>query len=145
MTSPAVGTGIVAFIEARLGEREAVTRESTEREWQASATTQQVYALHADGSNRTIAWCANGHEDDYANAMHIARNDPRRVLAEVAKDRATLALHQQFDLPLNLTACAVCSDERMVPALYPCQTVRLLAAIDADHPDYDPDWKPVAT
>ena len=102
MTSPAVGTGIVAFIEARLDERERWVAE-----WAAGVRAGQM------------------------------------LLAEVAKDRAILALHR----PGHGDLCRICDPLAFLPAVmaYPCQTVRLLAAIDADHPDFDPSWKPVAT
>ena len=111
MTSPAVDTGIVAFIEARLDERDLANE-----------------MFRSAGAGDYLA---------------------RRVLAEVAKDRAILALHRPDTMMSGQTVCGVCcaDDEQkwtIVPAQYTCQTVRLLAAIDADHPDYDPSWKPVA-
>ena len=105
MTSPAVGTGIIAFIDARLAEAEEhVIREGGE--------------------------CPSG-------ARSCARS-LRRVLADVAKDRAILALHRPYRYQDQVVNCDECDLE------YPCQTVRLLAAIDADHPGFDPSWKPVA-
>lgn len=39
--------------------------------------------------------------------------------------------------------CGVCVDiidDRPVPVVYPCDTVRLLAAPYRQHPDFDPEW-----
>ena len=87
MTSPAVDTGIVAFIEA-----------------QCDADEGSVWA------------------PDY-----------------VAMRRAILMLHRPDAQLRPEIVCTECEK------LYPCQTVRLLAAIDADQEGYDPAWKPVAT
>ena len=103
MTSPAVGTGIVAFIEARLDE------------WDAKAN------------------------ERLAGSAIFGMAHARRLLAEVAKDRAILALHRrEADAFPRGDDCVECGRS------YPCQTVRLLAAIDADHEAYRPEWKPVA-
>ena len=97
MTSPAVGTGIVAFIEARRREHEF-------------------------------------------EPTRLSR--PGYVLAQAAKDRAILALHQPDAEPAPSAGALHCAEDGHA---YPCQTVRLLAAVDADHPAYRPEWKPVAT
>jgi hypothetical protein len=57
-------------------------------------------------------------------ARHIARWDPARVLAECAAKRRLLR-----DEP-----CADWSYGQ------PCDHVRAVAAVYADHPDYDPAW-----
>ena len=97
MTSPAVDTGIVAFIEARLDANEKLARE----------------------------------------AMGYGYNSGLRLLAYVTAHRAILALHRPYGERGHL--CNECMQD------YPCQTVRLLAAIDADHASYRSEWKPEAT
>jgi hypothetical protein len=59
--------------------------------------------------------------------------EPARVLAEVAALRRIVELHDTIP---EEEYCAWC-DERK-----PCQTLRLLATIWADHPDYREEWRP---
>ena len=73
---------------------------------------------------------------------HIARHDPHRVLAECAAKRRIVELHWESNArgwraggaPMP-SRCAEC---RAVP--FPCPTLRALASVYADHPDYDPGW-----
>jgi hypothetical protein len=79
-------------------------------------------------------------------AMHIARHDPARVLAEVAAKRAILTLHSPENLEyVNTdgddrtgTICATCDS---LVGNWPCDTLKLLAAVYADHPDYKSAWR----
>lgn len=143
-------TDLRAFIEARLAEDEQGARNARDPDWRPDgANSCQVYTDRADDSNRTIAWCRNGHDDDFANSLHIARHDPARVLREVAAKRATLAAHPRANDPGEPPHCETCryvadpSDPEPFPeAGYPCPTVRLLAAPFADHPDYRASWAP---
>jgi hypothetical protein len=69
--------------------------------------------------------------DGIEQAVHIARQDPERVLREVAADRALLAAY------LN-------PDPQQGPeygfGLYLALMFR--ASVWRDHPDYDPEWAP---
>jgi len=72
-----------------------------------------------------------------ATDAHIARHDPARVLAECAAKRAILADHT----PADDGRCGLCSDLYCVtPWDGICDVARPLAAVYADHPDYDPAW-----
>jgi hypothetical protein len=78
------------------------------------------------------------------NAAHIARHDPARVLAQCAAIRRAMAEHPEDD-------DGYCTDNQDIGVgwrlehgcgwLYPCPTVRALASIWADHPDFDPAWE----
>ncbi len=63
-------------------------------------------------------------------ARYHARFDPARVLAECEAKRRIVALH-----PEVLTICQACGEP------YPCRTIEALAAVYADHPDYDEAWR----
>jgi hypothetical protein len=71
------------------------------------------------------------HLEDRQCLPHIARHDPARVLADVAAKRRIMLEHS----PSSQGICE-CS------APWPCPTLRALAAVYADHPDYDPAWQP---
>lgn len=66
-------------------------------------------------------------------AQHSARHNPARVLREVEAKRAILARHTKevWD-----GSCFDCAEP------YPCPTVRAIAAVYADHADYDEAWRP---
>lgn len=74
-----------------------------------------------------------------------------RVLAECAAKRSIIAEHVPVDYSgLGMespNACARCgadlnmSDWDWVHDSFPCPTLRALAAIYADHPDYQQEWK----
>ena len=62
-----------------------------------------------------------------------------RVLAEFEAKRALLAIHALTDDGL----CGACSDTYCVtPWDGLCEIAKPLAAIYADHPDYDEAWRP---
>ncbi|MEV4197029.1 DUF6221 family protein [Micromonospora globbae] len=80
------------------------------------------------------------HAQSMADAEHIARHDPARVLAEVAAKRRILDEH--FEASLGDTGvgagdCTTCTNYA-----WPCPTVRLLALPYADRPGYRPEWRP---
>lgn len=63
-----------------------------------------------------------------------------RVLAECAAKRALSSLHSPGDYRGQLT-CNECGDWwDGSPVDYPCQTIKIVAAVYADHADYDPEW-----
>ena len=86
-----------------------------------------------------------GHVNE-ADGEHIVRHNPARVLARCAADRRIVEFHRPMYprdsryLP-NCEGCWEEGGEDGAPT-YPCHTVRWLAAVYADHPDYDEEWRP---
>jgi hypothetical protein len=71
---------------------------------------------------------------------------PARVLREVTAERAILAAHATtiyYD-PVGRREymCETCHVPRDRPGYGWCQTLRILAAVYSDHPDYQAEWKP---
>ena len=75
-----------------------------------------------------------------------------RVLREVEAKRKILAEHEDvrdghvYDHP-DGPMCVRCADadrdgEHYAERPWPCQTLRAVAAVYSDHPDYDEAWKP---
>lgn len=162
------------FLEARIAEDEAVARAATDGPWRydprkvwhqdaeklamaragnpfVTGGEEFVAAGPDDGRNETtIGVAVTGPEDhpqSMADAAHIARHDPARVLAECAAKRAIITEHGLSEvasldretwgrLTLICRTCAV--GPRQVVA--PCPTLRHLAAMYADHPDYNTEW-----
>ncbi|MEU8760671.1 DUF6221 family protein [Streptomyces sp. NPDC048659] len=76
-----------------------------------------------------------------ADATHVARHDPARVLAEVDAKRRILELHGPAEYEYSdVDICSTC--DRGGPLPHPCPTLHLLALPYADHPDYDEAWRP---
>jgi Family of unknown function (DUF6221) len=122
-------TDLVAFLRARLDEDEAAAR----------PLIGMPGALTAFG----------------AVAEFIARTEPARVLREVEAKRAILGYHRRTEWAIhgNIFACHQCratAADEDVPRftdfagydwlIWPCPTLRHLAAVYQDHPDFDPAW-----
>ncbi len=78
---------------------------------------------------------------------HLARHDPGRVLREVDAKRKIVAEHA-MEPGMFPPSCVRCCDtntaqypQRWDALMWPCPTVRALAAVWSDHEDYDPAWK----
>jgi len=133
---------ITEFLEARIAEDEAAAKAATPGPWEWEPETDgwgdcgpdlvTVAKLppYPDGSQSPVetvigSWGhdANGITVEPADAQHIARHDPARVLAECAAKRAIIELSVNWD-----------GFTRNVDVL------RALAAVYADHPDYQEAW-----
>lgn len=98
---------------------------------------------------RTIAWCRNGHDDDFANSLHIARWDPARVLAEVEAKRRILDMWEvadqhRYDLPSGISEGRDPDERDRDDAVAETfdDVVALLALPYTDRPGYDASWRP---
>lgn len=68
---------------------------------------------------------------------------PARVLAECGAKRMILAMHRRtmdvYGDALGDT-CTTCADSGPDAQSFPCATVKALAAVYKDHPDYQQEW-----
>lgn len=131
---------LVAFVRARLDDDEAAALAAAQgpgRDWDAASQGQgreRDGVLWDEDRANVIAWF-DGH---LPGAAHAARHDPRRVLREVKALRAIVDLHELLGDPADYDyGAAPCLCEE----IWPCATVKALAGIWRDHPDYDPAWK----
>lgn len=146
------------FMLARIAEDEALARSAEERAltpWRATYG-RQVEARH-DGYLVTPE-----DEHSYSTdppdevALHIARWDPARVLAECEAKRRIVEAHPLVTDPQRLVkvwtraspgnACETCGGNPVdssapIEDIGPCDTLLALAAIYADHPDCREEWK----
>ena len=145
-------TGIVAFLNARLDEEEAGALASgaddLARSWTGSDNGYEGAGEVTDGHGEMVVY--DEGRPDTAQALHIARHDPARVLREVEAKRAILAAHGpdptgKFGSD-GQPRCLVCLtdrdgyEEQWEADEWPCLTLRSVAAIWSDHPDYDREW-----
>ena len=134
---------IVGFLTARLDEDQSVAEAASGRDpqwWETGPGYPEAPEVRVVNDRDDLIVPEVGELE----ALHIARHDPARVLAEVAAKRAIMAWHEvrrvardardpEERATVNICWCGY--DE-------PCATIRHLAAPYADHPDYDPAWRP---
>ena len=111
---------LTEFLEARLEEDRAL----------AQAAIDDLYGeddCYFDTSNEHIS-------------SHYLHHQPSRVLREVEAKRALLAIHNARDSWGHCTGCGVDSDGSLYMVIDDCPTLKALAAVYSDHPDFDPNW-----
>ena len=132
---------LLDFVLARLDEDEATARAADVKqgdpEWYA---THHIagHTVRSRRDNRPIARVEDlagddnedvtGILDGRAASEHIARHDPARVLREVEAKRELLE------------ASAESVDSGGAEGAWSALILATVAAIYADHPDYDPEW-----
>lgn len=152
MTSP-----ITDFITACLDADEAAARAwpADQHDWKAAGSR---YLSYASGCGERVGavnvggdyygweriYIKSDLDDDLSG--YLARHDPARVLREVEAKRAILADHQ-IKAPYEIErgdedfGCERCySDELGVLGFGYCPTLKALAAVWSDHPDYRKEW-----
>lgn len=78
-----------------------------------------------------------------ADAYHISRHDPARVLREVEAKRETIRLYEDtLETIEMLKSHGQKSDAHAVAAESYLNVIRRDAAVYADHPDYNEAWRP---
>lgn len=125
---------LIGFLRARLDEDERVARD-------ANTSPEMVTGIPRSYAAAPVA-------------IHIARWNPARVLAEVAAKQKVVNLHSPRRTPgptmpvggewtetYNLDCITCGGDDRLSPS-WPCKTILLLAAPYADHADYWQGWTP---
>lgn len=125
--------GIETFIAARLDEDEATANavgDERERTWTAETDGQLDAGYVQNGLGTTIVY--DEGRPRAAEAAHIARHDPARVLRDITAKRAMLA-----DLVRAAERFGGYRDDCDDPLRL---HMRALAAPYADHPDFKPKW-----
>jgi hypothetical protein len=84
---------------------------------------------------------------DPATRAYILRYGPERALHELAAKRAILDVHSPcypvtYPEPSGQPTCAVCQTGLWDGEAedWPCATIRAIAAVYGDHPDYRKEW-----
>lgn len=137
---------LTEFLLARIAEDEADAKFAgdggREVEWRAEERGEHdaVWRVMAVCGGWPLAPDVDGTGDwrfNVAHAQHIGRHDPARVLAECEAKRQIVDLHHEY-----LGVCTHCVQvgAEHDRESWPCPTLRALAAVHADHPDYDRAW-----
>lgn len=132
---------LVEFLRARTDEDEASAR-------QVASDYGDQWTSEGDDRVRGSLEYVDVLDGPGSPTEYIARHDPKRVLAEVEAKRRIISMHAESDFPHNpddgpgdyswTARCDGCYETA------PCTTLRLLASVYADHPDYRPEWAPTA-
>lgn len=137
--------GIVEFLEARIAEDEAVAKAARPGPWRYEPGC-------SSGPRVSLTDFLMVPEDvgapcndmiPYLDSRHIARQDPARILREVAAKRAVITQSREADeyyahmsgngriasmAAGNVNACAA--------------ILKALASVYDDHPDFSEEWRP---
>lgn len=62
------------------------------------------------------------------------------IRRECAAKRAIIGMHRKSPSPFDEGLCAMCAEAGANGQAYPCDTIKVLAAIYSDHPDYRQEW-----
>ena len=120
---------LTEFLLARIAEDEETAREADGPRWFHS---DKVVTFEAFGPDSEWVDASSPISvDTRANGWHIVKWSPARALAECeAKRRIVEAHHKQVD-----------HDDDMAWIVASEVLLKSLAAIYADHPDYQPEWR----
>lgn len=121
---------LAAFLNARLDEDERAARAASPGPWSANAEHDEV---HGDDGIPVADGFALSNRQLRATVDHIVRHDPVRVLRDVeAKRRMLDWLHRTRDWAIENNLWSYDETEPLL----------LIALPYADHPDFDPAWRP---
>lgn len=128
---------IVDFLHARIDKDERVASRAARGPW-SSFDTDLI------GTDGVIHDGAYGEPLAVADARHIVRWDPIRVLRECGAKRRIIAAHPSdayADEP-TIRFCMTCASSSWGrPLAFPCPTLCALAQPYADHPDFQEAWR----
>lgn len=134
-----MGDDLVTWLRAQLDDDERAAREATPGHWQADAAPDGRWYIDPGRDADDVGEVARR-----ADAEHIARHDPARVLAEVDAKRRILDAcppEDDFEQRVRFGSWESCSDG--CPADVMLNVVKLLALPYADRPGYRDEWRPV--
>lgn len=131
---------IIEFITARLDEAGAAAKAAARakqdgEEWHLDPDPEVWGIGFGTGILRTDGNSVAMAIGSYA-ADHIARHDPARVLRDIEAKRAIV--HRYEEQLAKASENAMEEDRAWI--LWP--VIAHIAAIDRNHPDFDPDWCP---
>jgi len=136
---------LVTWLRIQIDADERIARAATEGPWIAEVSGETGHCvIPADAQSTREHVAKTQLYAAAADAEHIARHDPARVLAEVDAKRRILAEHPIARGVSNQPVCATCATRDGYGDLegdWPCQTARLLALPHAERDGYRDEWR----
>lgn len=132
---------LVTFLRAALDDDEQIARAALPGPWHVNDEA-LVETIYSADDVAVVAGGRWGGEapvfDSDADAVHIVRHDPARVLREVAAKRAIADSYDEDEDRVTFGHWTSCSDSCPGNVIY--EVVKLLASVYADRPGYRPEW-----
>lgn len=132
---------LIAFLNARITDDERIAAAASNAPWQIQTDGDWSILRDADGDRIVSSY----DDADFlpADADHIARHDPARVLADIAAKRAIVRMAENAQYAVNAGSLSSWNRGQDSGALSVLtDAIRLLAMPYANHPDFHPDFKP---
>ncbi len=105
-------------------------------------TLTEFFAARVTEDEECARLCVDIGQDWVAYGIQPVGMSGKRVLAECEAKRRIVELHFEND-PGPDAECGACGDiGGYYSQVWPCPTIKALAAVYADHPDYDEAWRP---
>ena len=137
---------LTAFLSARLDEDEAAAKAAASTDHTTLFSKPDMFAAEWRSHDSAVMVESDAGPVVYdegvptvAQAAHIARHDPARVLREVVAKRSLIEDHTG-QCCVNDTCCGEIAGYFDSEAGDPCPVLLVLAAIYSDHPDYRQEW-----
>ncbi|MFE4653553.1 DUF6221 family protein [Streptomyces sp. NPDC056707] len=133
--------GLVQFLRDRLDEDEKMAGAAAEGPWSVDHGDYVELVYGADQSAVVCGGCWSGEASVFestADALHIVRHDPARVLAVVEAKRAAISHYEK----LRRFAEKERREEYILAEGAGAVVIKMLALPYADHPAYREDWRP---
>jgi hypothetical protein len=124
---------LTGFLRARIAEDEAVLNLARD--------------LSIDPPCVPGLWSGPGHHPVMSTARLAAECEAKRRILEIHGSQVQVIRwvdedRNADDAARGHTWCTECGNVDDWPVAWPCDTLRVLATVYADHPDYRPEWRP---
>ncbi|WP_327249880.1 DUF6221 family protein [Streptomyces sp. NBC_01320] len=132
---------LMKFLRDRLDEDEKMSGTASEGPWSVDNGDYAKLVYGADQSAVLCGGCWGGEASVFestADALHIVRHDPARVLAVVEAKRAAIGHYEK----LRRFAETERRQEYLLVEGAGAVVIKMLALPYADHPGYRDDWRP---
>lgn len=137
---------LIEFLTARLAEDEAIARavDDNSPPWTGEWIVRDARAL-GTRNGWCLAYPHDGREFAPGLIEHIARHDPARALREVEAKRAVIELHGRAEShPHGCVVCSLANESCGCVGTWaegwPCETIKRMAGVWHDHPDWRAEW-----
>lgn len=135
---------LTEFLEARIAEDVASAVAATLGPWRydpskVNAVDRGEAVFAGEGGASAVTVASTGPADDQqsmSDAAHITRFNPARILAECEAKRKIVADRDRIDRSADGDEWSMGYSDANYGAMH------ALAVIYADHPDYQPEWRP---
>lgn len=140
---------LIAFVKARLDEDETIAREAASvagPDWTWKTLVPEGYDEPTDYITSVAgSFLMDTMGSIQAESPHVARHDPVRVLREVEAKRAIVDEVLKYEATIDGEWGCGHTEEQIAaggcPEIQVPASLRSLAAVWSDHPDYRAEWR----